>query len=173
MAAELVVEDGTGLENSNSYASIAEADDYWTLRNATDWTDDLSDEEKTSALVKASQYLDFAYRWTGDRYSSVQAMSWPRVVFFDRDFRAMYANEIPQRVKDATCELARESALNGDLMGTLDRGGRVQSETVGPLSVSYFADAGGRKEYPLVDAILADLITGASAGSLTSSAILS
>lgn len=172
MAVQLIVEDGSGLENSNSYVSLQEADDYWELRNDSSWAA-LSDEDKTKGVVQASQYLDYFYKWIGDRYSSVQAMTWPRVVFFDADARAMYANEIPKRIKDAACELAREAALNGPLLPTQDRGGRVQNETVGPLSVTYFADAAGRKEFPLVDVILSDLVTGQSSGSLTMQAILS
>jgi hypothetical protein len=167
----LVVEDGTGLETSNSYVSLEEFQDYWELRNDATVAA-LSDEDATAALVKAAQFLDYTYRWVGDRYSALQAMSWPRVVFFDRDARAMYANVIPQRLKDAQCELARESAVNG-LTAVLDRGGRVQNETVGPLSVTYFSDATGEKSYPLVDRIIADLITPESAGSLTLGALLS
>jgi len=171
VAAVMVIEDGTARTNSNSYTTIAEADDYWELRNYLPWAA-LSDETKTSALVQAAQYLDFAYRWIGDRYSTIQAMTWPRVVFFDVDYRAMHANVIPQRIKDAQCELAKEVTLNGSLLAPMDRGGRVQSEAIGPLHIEYFADAPGIKEFPLVDAILADLITGGSLGSITSSAEL-
>lgn len=174
MALSLVVEDGTGLENSNSYVTIAEADDYWTLRNeeATGWGE-LSDEAKTRGLILAAQYMDYSYRWDGDRYSSLQAMSWPRVMFMDRDYRAMFANVIPQRIKDAQCELAREEAVNGSLLPTLDRSGRVQSETLGPLSVTYFQDAPGTKQFPLVDLLLADLVLGSVSGGLTVQAVLS
>jgi hypothetical protein len=173
MALSLVVEDGSALENSNSYVSLTEFFDYWELRNDSSVAA-LSDEAATAALVDSAQYMDFSYTWVGDRYSSVQAMSWPRIVFFDRDFRAMFANEVPQRIKDAQCILAREAALNGSLLASIDRGGRVQSEQLGPLAVSYFADAPSVKEFPLVDRILADLITGGGgSGGLTMQAVLS
>jgi hypothetical protein len=168
--ASMIVEDGTGHTDSNSYVTIAEADAYWELRNDATWAA-LTDDQKTAALVQAAQYLDYSYRWVGDRYSTIQAMSWPRVVFFDRDFRAMHANVIPTRIKDAQCELAREASIDG-LAPSMDRSGRIQSESVGPLSVTYFPDASGEKEYPLVERLIADLITGESAGSITSSAIL-
>lgn len=170
MSLSMVVEDGTGFVDSNSYVELSEADDYWELRNDASWAA-LSDDAKTAALVQAAQYLDYVYRWIGDRYSSTQAMSWPRVVFFDADFRAMYANVIPQRIKDAQCELAREAAINGTLLAAQDRGGRVQNETLGPLSVTYFADAEAKREFPLVDAILADLIAGTTGGGLTLNAV--
>lgn len=170
--ATLVVEDGTGLVDSNSYVSLSEADDYWELRNegSSGWGA-LSDDAKTASLVRAAQYLDYAYRYVGDRYSTIQAMTWPRVVFFDADARAMFADIIPQRIKDAQCELAREDAIVGKLLAPVDRGGRVQSESVGPLSVSYFADAPATKQFPLVDAILTDLLAVPAGGGLTISAV--
>lgn len=168
----MIVEDGSGLTNSNSYVSLSEADAYWELRNDTQWSG-LSDDAKTASLVRAAQYMDFTYRWVGDRYSATQAMTWPRVVFWDRDGRAMYANEVPQRVKDAQCELAREDAVNGPLGAPQDRAGRVQNETIGPLSVTYFQDAPADKSFPLVERIIADLITPESSGSLTMGALLS
>ena len=170
--ADLVVEDGTARTDSNTYVSLAEADAYWELRNesSTGWGAK-SDEAKTASLLRAAQFLDYAYRYVGDRYSTIQAMTWPRVVFMDADARAMYADVIPQRLKDAQCELAREDAINGPLLAPVDRGGRVQSESVGPLSVTYFADAPATKQFPLVDAILTDLLATPPGGGLTITAV--
>ena len=53
---------------------------------------------------------------------------------------------MPQRVKDANAELAWSKLISGaDLYSDQERGGRVASESVGPISVSYFSDAPSQK----------------------------
>lgn len=166
----LVVEDGSVVTSANTYVSVATLDTYHEDRNNTDWAA-ASDEAKQSAVLDAARYLDFGYRWLGTRRSSTQPMAWPRYMqYLDADLRLVPSDEVPLRVQDAQCELALE-ALAGPLMASLDRGNREAKIQVGPLAVEYFPDAAGQKEFPVVDALLADLVAERSAGSLTATAV--
>ncbi len=114
MALTLIPEDGTGLANANSFASVDEADAYneSQLYGAA-WTAAIP-ERKTAALVMATRLLDSACIWPGSRtYPAVQALAWPRsnVVV---DGVAIPTNIVPTPVKNATCELAR-LLLSNDL----------------------------------------------------------
>jgi len=160
----IVVETGTGSATSNSYVSVVTADAYWLARNGTEWAA-ATTTVKEAALLAAAQYLDYKYLWINLRTHSLQAMAWPRfVAYYDDDGRQLDSNTVPQRVLDAQCILANDAVVNG--VGPLDsqeRGGRIQSEGVGPLAVSYFADAPSGKRFPLVDALVRDLVRGSAA----------
>ena len=54
-----IVEDGTALENANSYVTVQEFRDYWGDRG-TDYTAK-ADEEIESSLVLATQYIDMLF----------------------------------------------------------------------------------------------------------------
>src|SRR5512147_1506660 len=107
MTLTVVVEDGSGLANANSYASEADGDDYAAARlYSTDWTGAVSGN-KQIALVQATRLLDQLADWKGDPSTTTQALRWPRYGVPDRDnFQIIDSATIPQWLKDATCELA-------------------------------------------------------------------
>ena len=76
-----VPEDGTGLPNSNSYVTVAEADAYFSLRGVTQWGP-LTEQKKHASLVLATEYIDsvFGQRFIGNKFSSEQSLQWPRLV---------------------------------------------------------------------------------------------
>lgn len=147
----LTVEDGTGLETAESYLSVADADTYHADRNNTAWTD-YSTAEKEAALRKATQYIDGRWggRFPGAQLTDTQALCWPR----DPND---WPDVLPKPLIHSCAELALRAAAE-DLMPDLDRGGAVQSQSVGPLSVSYFEGAAPGKTYPWVDRLMARLI---------------
>lgn len=151
----LVVEDGTGLADAESFASVAAANDYWTARASTAW-DALTDETKEAALRQATDYIEAIYggRWKGERIGSTQALSWPRygvvVDGIERDSAV-----IPLALERATIELALKASA-GELLA--DQGAQVVSETVGPISVTYAAGARQATRYALVENMLAALL---------------
>ena len=55
-----VVEDGTGISNSNSYAPVAFADSYFADRNQAEWVG--TDEVKKAALIRAFRCRFFVFR---------------------------------------------------------------------------------------------------------------
>lgn len=151
------VEDGTGKSNAESYVSVADADTYHTKRGHAGWAA-ATTGEKEAALVKATFALDAMWgnRFKGQRTNVGQALEWPRayVVIEERyGLRSSYElgdTDIPQAVKHSTLELA-SIALTDDLIPSSDRGGRVASESVGPIAVTYFSDAPSGKSYPQLE----------------------
>lgn len=74
---------------------------------------------------------------------------------FDNEGRTI--SGVPQRVKDATAELALVAAEEGGLMSPLDRGGQTRREKVGPLEVEYESGAPGERPYSYIQLMLMGL----------------
>lgn len=93
----LIIENGTGLPDANSYVSIEEADAYLGARNLTNWTGQ-SEEVKEAALINATDYLNLTYghRIAGIPLSIAQSMIFPTTRYL----------VVPTQVKKATMELA-------------------------------------------------------------------
>lgn len=74
-----LVEDGTGLPNSNSYVSVADANTYFTDRAMAGFPSDLTAAQ--AALIQATDYIDrrFGGAFVWDQLQpGVQALEWPR-----------------------------------------------------------------------------------------------
>lgn len=159
----LVVEDGSGKADAESYLSEADADAYNTAHSAsTDWSG-ASTVEKEVALRRATQYLDMEYgaRWKGMRSNEDQALDWPRYDADDRDEVVLDSNEMPQRLLDATAECA-ERFITEDMLPDQTDPGVVTSTSVrvGPLSEAKTYSGGKEpgKGYPVVEALLRGLL---------------
>ena len=153
------VESGAGLSTANSYVSVTDADDYHTLRQNTDWSS-FTTEEKQAALVYATAYIDSKFDWPGYVKETTQALDWPRLSAQDNEHRIMTG--IPNKLKDAVCELALVHYTEQKLNQTFDRGGAIKSEQVGSVSVEYFSGAAAGNTYPFLESILSSLIVSGS-----------
>ena len=73
-----VVEDGTGLSNTNAYIDVAFADAYFTERNNAAWAG--TNVEKEAFIVRATDYIElvFGYRFIGTKFLATQALQHPR-----------------------------------------------------------------------------------------------
>jgi hypothetical protein len=164
-AAEFTVEDGTGLAAANTYATVAEADTYLmtVYGPSTAWAG-LDTEQKQTDLIQATQYLDAVYqgRWRGARAQATQALAWPRNSGEDDDGFVIPFDSVPQKLKDACCELALRVASGDVLLGVVtETGGVIQeSKSVGPITVSrtYAGAKPAGYEYPKIDKLLKSLI---------------
>lgn len=147
----LVVEDGTGLPDAQTYISVEDADAYHEARGNMAWGD-LALPAREAALLNATDYMGAVYgqRWGGERMLATQALDWPRSGH----------EGVPEAVRRACAELALR-ASTGPLLA--DQGPAVKSETVGPLSVTYADNARQGVKYALVDSMLAGLIRPAGA----------
>lgn len=105
----LIVEDGTGLDNSNAYIDVAFADAYFTLRGNAEWLA-LSTTDKESAIVDGTDYADL--RWgpvlSGRPLVYTQALQMPRYGLYDRYGRLVEG--VPEAWKRAVCEYAYQSS---------------------------------------------------------------
>lgn len=105
----------------NSYVSLAEADDYHQQRASFESWQALDEAQKQRRLVSASDYLDIAYRFTGEKSDPAQLRQFPR----------KGDSDIPLVVKYAVCELALQAELNQNPEQ------KMSSVKVGPISVNY------------------------------------
>lgn len=124
--------------DANSYASLAEAEAFFSDHQSGTWTDaDWDDRER--ALISATRRLD-VLDFLGRRTHQDQALSWPRTGLYDRDGWGIPEDEIPRDVKYAQFELTR--LLLADA-AYLDETGleEFSSLRIGPISM----DLRGRK----------------------------
>ncbi|MBW7852211.1 MAG: hypothetical protein H3C38_17085 [Rhodospirillales bacterium] len=153
----LIVEDGSGRADANAYVTISYADDYHALRDNAAW-EAATEAAREAAIIRATDHLDRVHRYRGEPLSAGQALAWPRTGVEDRTGRAVTG--VPAGIRRACAELALR-ALAEDLDPDLPHGGRVKSETVGPISTTYFDGAPGGKTRPAVSGLLGGLTAGA------------
>ncbi len=152
----LTVEDGTVVASADSYISQADADTYFTNHDdPSDWTGATS-ALKDSALRFAVMTMDGMFEWSGAVQSSTQVLGWPRTSAEDAEGRAIASSTIPQRIKDAQCELAVQH-IGSPINAALDRGGDVRRERAGPVEVEYSEGAAAEQVKPLIERILLGL----------------
>ena len=153
----LVVENGTGLTNAESYVSVANADARLTALGKTDWAA-LSTTVKEQSLRRATAYIEQAYRsrWKGTKSTRDQALSWPRWGAMV-DGWVLDGNVIPTDIANACAELAL-TASAGDLNANLTRA--VVREKVGPLETEYAQFGPESTRYRALDMALAPYLTG-------------
>lgn len=157
----LVVETGAGLSTAESFASVSSADTRHSGLGNTNWTT-LTTAEKEHALRRATAYMEQSYRarWTGNRHTVAQALSWPRNGVVVDGFVVIASNVVPPEVANACIDLAFKAAA-GDLNADLDRA--VIREKVGPLETEYSAHSPQSVRYRAIDMALAPFLTGSSA----------
>jgi hypothetical protein len=127
----LIIEDGTGKTNSQSYASEAELSAYAVARGVTiSGTDD-------QLLLRAMDYLE-QQNFKGTKGTKEQALQWPR---FDVviDTYWIDTDEIPLLLKEAQMEYALSIDAGVDPSETVDRS--VKREKVSSIEVEYMDGA--------------------------------
>lgn len=134
--------------------------------NASLWTG--ADDTKNRALVEAQRELD-GLTWIGKRASSTQALSWPRdwAVNPDDPNGDYYASTVvPQRLKDAQCELAFMFLKAGTTdVAALDATDGIVEKKIDVLTTRYAAPherPTGLARYPRVLRFIMPLLEGST-----------
>ena len=156
----LVVEDGTGLANADSYISVADADAYHAaVGRESSWTDK-DEDTKEFELRKATRYLlqFYSLHWKGARVSSTQRLCWPRTGAVVYGFEVA-SDQVPQDVKFACAELAFKS-INGTELAP-DLKPRKKRTKVGPIETEFFENTVQSVIYREVGGMLKPYINGA------------
>lgn len=158
----LIVEDGTGRPDAESYASSAEADAYHLARGNTDWA---AVADKEAALRRATDYMtqNYRMRWKSFRVTTTQKLDWPRAYVELPDapygygsMMAYYPNNVvPSEVKSACIELALVAAAQ-DLNPNLTRA--AKQETIGPITVVYDDSSPEYARFRRVDQLLLPML---------------
>lgn len=161
----LIVEDGTGVDNANSYVDLTFADDYFSQRGVQSWAD-ASVQDKEVALIKATDYIELRFRdrWKGLLSEEVTTLSFPRTYLYDR--KGQPVTDVPGDVKKAVCEYALR-AINSDLLPdpvSSDNGGNIKRvyERVGPIESETEYQQGHYvfRPYPSADKLLSFWVLG-------------
>lgn len=151
----LVVEDGSGKADAEANNSVAE---YKAFAAKRGWTTIAarSDADCEADLREAFQYINTIRRYKGLELVDGQAGAFPRSGLTNWSGRTVTG--LPPKVKQAECELAYRVSLGETLYEDLDRGGKITSESVGPISVSYAYDAPIGKTFRSAMALLQEYI---------------
>lgn len=106
--ANLILEDGSGLANSNSYVDLEYADAYFSIHPfyADAWANMTDEDVRENLLIASTSFLDSYFDFTGYRATATQALEWPRVYAVDRDDIYVTNYTIPDRLRKAVCEQA-------------------------------------------------------------------
>jgi hypothetical protein len=172
----LIVEDGTGLADAESYLSVADLGEYAELFGRS-YTPSSPESEDEAALRRATQWLDgmFRSRFPGARLNGRdQVLEWPRSGAYDQSGELIASNAVPIEIKNATAEAAlREIASPGSLNPDYTPSQRVkrQRDKVDVLEteVEYFDSAAGAviPIVTVIDEILSGII-GARSNTMVS-----
>jgi hypothetical protein len=108
MAFTFTVEDGSGIEEANSYVSVAFADDYFSVDTnfAVIWAALLT-ADKQARLAWASRVLDQKVLWVGAKAVTDSGLRWPRQGMVDRDGNVIADDVVPIQVQQATLEMVK------------------------------------------------------------------
>lgn len=130
----MIVEDGTGMTDANSYVDVIFADSYFSTRGYSKWGE-LSDEEKEVFLIRGSEYINYAFDYYGKKSNPSQSMKFPRVELVDDE--GYLVKGIPMVLKEAVCECAKIISNGTEVFQKQESNGAVVSETIGSLSFTY------------------------------------
>lgn len=98
----LVVEDGTGVDDSNGYGEVADAQAYYDDMGYTDTPTE-------AKVIRGARTLDAMYRHRlkGSKVDAGQSMIWPRVDVTDEDDNPVAEDVVPILYVQASFEMAR------------------------------------------------------------------
>ncbi len=189
-AANLVVEDGTGKDDANSFATIAEALAYILVRQSAHLLpfQEADESNRVAALIIATEYVCLRWTFVGDISVEDAGAGFPQALCFPRDnggFKIFDArgidvtDTVPNQVVEATIEYAGRAIDEfGDASSLFvdptvpDGAGRFETlvrEKLGPLEEERrFSDTRGTtttRKYLVPDRIIkrSGLLSGGGA----------
>jgi hypothetical protein len=156
MALSIVVEDGTGLDNADSYVDTAFVRSYASKRGVAL---PVSDDDLIPFLIQAMDYIEsFADQFIGIPTTTTQALSWPRSNV-TVNWIITPNNVVPDKIKQAQAAAAIVASTGTSLM-PVESGQFIVSEKIGPLETHYSETRSmGQPSMPQVEALLSRYIT--------------
>lgn len=155
---EIIVENGSGVVNSNSYVTTTEFKEYASSRGET-----IPDEEESqkALLLQAMDYLQYQYQYKGNKTYPELELEFPRTGLTQFGFAK---DQIPRVIQVAQMRLAIIS-FTEDLFPVSGSG--TVREKVDVIEVQY-SDTGstGRFSSPLIDSMLGRMVTGSGLGAI-------
>jgi len=152
----LIVEDGTGKSDANTYVSLAEADAYFVDHGAPASWSGVASGSRIAALKYATSSMN-SFGWIGSLFNFTQALAWPRIGAIDAEGRDV--SGIPQRVKDAQCEYAF-AHVQKSIVTPVDRNDVLQSVSAGSVSLTWKDNAPVDRDFDYIYGLLDGLAIG-------------
>jgi len=156
----LIVEDGSGKSDADSYAAVATADTYLAnFGNPSDWSG-ATDAVKEMALRIATRYIDLVYgnRFKGVKGSSSQSLVWPRLSATDESGYVLASTIIPDKLQFAVAEVGVRYIQGDDILADIDEPGAIAQESIkaGPvaLTTKYVGGTNQKPRFSVVDGLL-------------------
>jgi hypothetical protein len=160
MAITLVIEDGTGKPNANSYATVEEAKAYAESRGVTLGSDD----SIAANLVLAADYMETTGPYKGFVYNDMQGLEFPR-----RERAGGPSLGIPEKIKKAQCQLLLDIKESGALL-TSNRQFALKRRKLEGLeqefAVGSYAAYKPKAAHPLYDHLMSGFSTYSGGGYL-------
>lgn len=120
---DLIVADGTGSPDANTYNTLSEATTYFAIAGkTTEWDAVGDDDAKGLKLVQGFMELENKYRgkWIGQKATATQRAAWPRAVkvggtdtLTDSDGVPIPVDAIPRPIKEAQLEVVLIALAGG------------------------------------------------------------
>ena len=167
----LIVEDGTGKVDAESYDAVANITAYLAKYSPSAAWVALGEPAQEDFARQATQYLDIEYgeRYDGDRLQaqSLQALDWPRMNAFFKEWQ-IESSEIPLVLMQAEAELCKLLAEGETLVATANANEDSKTSErvkVGPIEIedrwASGKDDDATKTFDKVEALLAPIVRGA------------
>ncbi|MAM60858.1 DnaT-like ssDNA-binding protein [Maritimibacter sp. UBA3975] len=162
----LTVETGAVVPSADSYVTLAVYQAYGAARG---WTLGDADADDEANLVRAYDAINRLWVYRGEQVNEdVQTGEFPRYIIKNRFEYVAPADEVPQRVKDAQCELAYliQGGLNP--FATIEANTTGEMVKVGPITVDETTTGTGKPRLVAVEGLLRPyLLAGAGQVALT------
>lgn len=156
----LIIEDGTGVDDADSYITLTEARSYALARGAELSADDAV---ITVQITEVMDYLEAQrFRYQGVKTLPANALQWPRLGVLI-DCVAIDDDVIPQELKDVEAQLIIDVSSGITLSPNVaPTSGDIKKEVVGPLTTEFFEGGSSRTQPTLTKAQdLLDVLFGA------------
>jgi len=156
----LVVEDGSGLENSEVYGELEDATEYLAKFGKTALADLATEAEQEAAMREGALYVDQTHgpQLPGERVTGAQAREWPREGASYTDGKEIGGDEVPPDYIHATFEAAELAAAGETLIDTTDAGQALKRKKIDVLEYEWFSPGTTKKTYHVIAGYLRRLL---------------
>jgi len=162
----LVAETGAGISGANTWVSLSEFVQYLLDRDDVELAEGstYTDEARIGALLYAARDIDQSFGWRGYRSTTNQGLGFPRVGCYDKEGQLIASTTIPEVLKEAQCERAREHLTVRKLNEPLDPTAELSSLEVGPLALEWDREMSPLPKNDYYLKLLRGLYAGGGAG---------
>lgn len=152
----LVIEDGTGVAEANSYVTAEEIIEYAAARGVVI----LPGEAVDILAIKSADYMSTLCYLGRIAYPGEQWLNFPRRCLVAGDEAEDAILEIPYAVKKGQLQLALDVFNGIDLMPSRNAEPKLKKRKTGPIEREYFEASDYTPDIPFATAILAPVMCG-------------